>query len=97
MWRRLPLVHFSRTGQGPQAVVAQDTTIASVSCWVQVVQDEDRICCGQVAWRVSKSNAKAALSYPAPALAWAEWSSSSGETRVIPCRRAAWTTRSADG
>jgi hypothetical protein len=39
--------------------------------------------CGQVARRATKSTEKAALSYPAPALAWAEVSSSSGHTRVL--------------
>jgi len=50
--------------------------------------------CGQVAWRASKSTANADLSYPAPALAWAELSSSSGDTSVIPnVRRRARSAR----
>src|SRR5256885_1994769 len=51
MWRRLPLVHFSRTGQGPQAVLAQETTIASGSCWGQGGQGQGPGWCGQGAWR----------------------------------------------
>jgi len=40
---------------------------------------------------------KRGLSYPAPALAWAELSSRSGLTSVIPKTRAAWMISSADG
>jgi ATP dependent DNA ligase domain/ATP dependent DNA ligase C terminal region len=44
---------------------------------------------GEVTYLESKSKANAALSYPAPALAWAELSSRSGLTSVIPKTRAA--------
>src|SRR5512135_724679 len=97
MWRRFPLVHKVFAGQGPQSVVAQDTTIASVSRWVQSVHEELGTPWGQVAVRVAKSKVKAALPYPAPARAWAEWSRRTGVTRVRPCRLAARTMMSADG
>jgi hypothetical protein len=44
-----------------------------------------------------KSKANEALSYPAPALARAEVSSSIGLTSVIPKTRAVWMISSADG
>ena len=97
IWRRRPLVHSWRAGQGRHAVAGQDTTIASSWRCRHGVQVLLAIPCGQVACRASKSKANAALSYPAPALAWAELSSSSGLTSVIPKTRAAWMISSADG
>jgi len=97
IWRRRPLVHSWRAGQGTHAVAGQDTTIASSRRCRHGFQVLLAIPCGQVACRVPKSKANAALSYPAPALAWAEVSSSSGLTSVIPKTRAACTISSADG
>ena len=97
IWRRWPLVHSWRAGQGRHAVFGQDTTIASSWRCRHGVQELLAIPCGQVACRASKSMANEALSYPAPALAWAEVSSSIGLTSVIPKTRAAWMISSADG
>jgi hypothetical protein len=82
IWRRRPLVHSWRTGQGVHAVIGQDTTMAWSWCCRHGFQELLVIPCGQVACRASKSTANAGLSYPAPALAWAELSSSSGDTSV---------------
>jgi hypothetical protein len=97
IWRRRPLVHSWRAGQGRHAVAGQDTAIASSWRGRHGVRVLLAIPCGQVACRASKSKANAALSYPAPALAWAELSSRSGLTSVIPKTRAAWMFSSADG
>jgi hypothetical protein len=72
IWRRVPLVHNSRTGHCWQALTGQDTTIASVPCCRHEVQELLVTFCGQAACSVSKSTAKEALSYPTPALACAE-------------------------
>jgi len=97
IWRRRPLVHSWRAGQGMHAFFGQDTTIASSWCCRHGFQVLLVTPCGQVACRASKSKANAALSYPAPALAWAEVSSSIGLTSVIPKTRAASMISSADG
>ena len=75
----------------------QDTTIASSWRFRHGVQVLLATPCGQVACRAPESEANAALSYRAPALAWAELSSSIGLTSVIPKMRAAWMISSADG
>jgi hypothetical protein len=97
IWRRRPLVQTWRAGQGAHAVAGQDTTIASSWRCRHGVQVLLATLCGQVACRAPESKANAALSYPAPALAWAELSSSIGLTSVIPKMRAAWMISSADG
>src|SRR5271166_69697 len=97
IWRRRPLVHSWRAGQGRHAFFGQDTTIASSRRCRHGLQELLATPCGQVACRVSKSTANAALSYLAPALACAEVSSSSGLTSVIPKMAAAWMISSADG
>ena len=84
--RRWPLVHSWRAGQGVHAVIGQDTTMASSWRCRHGFQELLVTPCGQVAWRASKSMANAYLSYPAPALAWAELSSSSRADQRDPER-----------
>src|SRR6266700_531436 len=97
IWRRRPLVHSWRAGHGTHALFGQATTIASSWRCRHGLQELLAVPCGQVACRASKSKANAALSYPAPALAWAELSSIIGLTSVIPKTRAASMISSAEG
>ena len=98
-WRRpdAEVVHWARTGQGPQVSFAKVITIVSVPRWVTGFQELLVRPCGQVACRASKSMAKAARSNPAPALACGEVSASIGVTSVIPKVASEDTSSSAEG
>src|SRR6266702_5424415 len=85
-WRRpdAEVVHWARTGQGPQVLFAKVITIVLVPRWVTGFQWLLAWPCGQVACRASQSMANAARSYPAAALACGEVSASIGVTSVMP-------------
>jgi len=55
--------------------------------WVTRFHQVEVCPCGQRACSVSKSMVNPARSYPVPALAWRDWSASSGVTSVTPHRR----------
>src|ERR1019366_7866057 len=72
------VVHWVRTGQGPQVPSTKVITIVSVPRWATRSRQLLAWPCGQVACRASKSMANAARSNPAPALACGEVPASVG-------------------
>ncbi|MFE7311476.1 hypothetical protein ACFU8A_44635 [Streptomyces sp. NPDC057546] len=63
-------------------------TIASAPCCFTGFQCALVFLAGQRTWRACQSMAKAFLSKPVAAFAWAEWSSRTGVTMRVPCFRA---------
>ena len=98
-WRRpdAEVVHWARTGQGPQVRFAKVITIVSVPRWVTGFQELLAWPCGQVACWAPKSMAKAVRPDPASALACGEVSASSGVTSATPKVASEDTSSSAGG
>src|SRR5258708_18846597 len=78
------VVHWARTGQGPQVLLAKVITIVLVPRWVAGFQWLLAWPCGQVACCAPKSMAEAVRAYPAPALACGEVSPSIRVTSETP-------------
>src|SRR5258706_16095111 len=98
-WRRpdAEVVHWARTGQGPQVPFAKVITIVSVPRWATGFQWLLAWPCGQVACRLSKSLAKEGRSNPAPARARGDVPASIGGARGIPKSPSEDPSRSAEG
>ncbi|WP_316781321.1 hypothetical protein [Streptomyces sasae] len=90
------LVHCSWKGQERQVRTLKVMTIASAPCCFTGFQCALLFPAGQRTWRAFQSMAKAFLSKPVCALAWAEWSSRTGVTIRVP-RFIAAVMRSAEG
>jgi hypothetical protein len=91
------VVHWARTGQGPQVPLAKVITIVSVPRWVTGFQELLAWPCGQVACWAPKSMAKAVRPNPAPARACGEVPASIGVTSVMPKSASEDTSSSAEG